>query len=272
MTRVQPRPEPDQQFEEQIAALLADPAHQGHPLHSALTELLERNRTQLQRMEKIIRISDRYQSLFHEHVSELARRYDRQVRSLSRSVRQAEQYRRDLEQRNEVLQLSATHDLLTGVPNRRLISERCRAEDARTSRYGSTYSLALIDVDNFKSINDAYGHTIGDLVLVELAAVLKSCVREFDLCARWGGEEFLVLFVDTGLESAEIVAQRILSMVRQLRIEADGDVISLTVSVGLAEHDPSESYINTFTRADQALYGAKNSGRNCYRISILPRE
>ncbi|EDY39179.1 diguanylate cyclase [Cyanobium sp. PCC 7001] len=270
MTRAQPRSESDQQFEERITALLDNPSYADHPLRLALAELLERSKAQQQRLERIIKISDRYQSLFHEHVFDLSRRYDRQVRSLTRNVRQVDQHLEAMEQRNDALQLSATHDILTGVPNRRLISERCRAEDARTTRYGSTYSLALIDVDNFKRINDSYGHTTGDQVLVELAAVLKSCVREFDLCARWGGEEFLALFVDTGLETAEIIAQRILDMVRHLRVKAGSEELSLTVSIGVAQHAPSELYTNTFARADQALYEAKHSGRDCYKTSAPP--
>ena len=106
--------------------------------------------------------------------------------------------------------------------------------------------------------------------MIELANVLKSCVREFDLFARWGGEEFLVLFVDTELVLASLIAERIINAVRKVEINLQGKTIKLTVSLGLAQHVKNESYTDTFTRADAALYEAKNSGRNCFRSAPSP--
>lgn len=90
--------------------------------------------------------------------------------------------------------------------------------------------MALIDVDHFKKFNDTYGHAMGDQVLVQLAEVLKGTVRDFDLCARWGGEEFLALFVDADSEIAQRICDRIMEKVRQLSIDVDGEPIGLTVS------------------------------------------
>ena len=163
---------------------------------------------------------------------------------------------------NQSLHEAATHDQLTGIPNRRLMADRCRDEDERASRHGSTYSMAIFDADFFKAINYTYGHDIGDRVLIDLAAALRNGMREYDLCARWGGEEFLALFVGSTAKNSLEIVSRILQDVRNMTISADGQDIRVTMSAGLAEHEPGETYVETFTRADAALYEAKQIGRD----------
>ncbi|MFQ6538134.1 MULTISPECIES: biofilm regulation diguanylate cyclase SiaD [Aphanothece] len=252
----------DDELDARVESLLKDPQYIGHPLREALADLTARMAQNLTRLERIIRISDRYQTDFQDHVHDLSKSYDRRIRSLERAIRISDRYQSRLHDINHALQLISTHDQLTGVPNRRLLSDRCRAEDKRAARHGTTYSMALIDVDYFKRVNDTYGHSVGDAVLVELAKVLRSCIRDFDLCARWGGEEFLALFVDADITMAERISQRMIDRVRQLRVSAEGHVVNITVSIGVAQHLREEDYAATFSRADAVLLQAKSAGRD----------
>jgi diguanylate cyclase (GGDEF)-like protein len=167
---------------------------------------------------------------------------------------------------NAALREASTHDALTGIPNRLLVEERCRQEDARSGRSGSTYSLAVLDVDHFKRFNDNYGHDVGDMVLKALGETLRFSLRQGDLCARWGGEEFLALLPDTTLSEAEQVVNRLVGKIRRQRIELADQELAVTASIGLAEHLPGETYEQTFRRADQALLEAKQQGRDRYHV------
>ena len=146
-------------------------------------------------------------------------------------------------------------DPLTGINNRRAFDESLLAHTVEQSRYPSPLSLAMIDVDGFKQINDAHGHLQGDRALQELARDLKASVRECDFLARYGGEEFAVLMPRTELPAACNLAERIRTSV------AAG--MPLTISIGLAEWLPSDTPSTFISRADTALYAAKDGGRNC---------
>jgi diguanylate cyclase (GGDEF)-like protein len=155
----------------------------------------------------------------------------------------------------------ATHDALTGVFNRRKFNELIDLEIERVDRYGSRLSFIITDIDHFKRVNDTLGHEMGDAVLVSLAAVLRGCVRAVDSVARWGGEEFVVLLPQVGVDGAAELADRLRVAVRD-----NGLPGGVTVSCGVAEHRPSESPDDLFARADRALYQAKESGRD--RVAI----
>jgi diguanylate cyclase (GGDEF)-like protein len=146
-------------------------------------------------------------------------------------------------------------DPLTGINNRRAFDESLQAHMAEQSRYPSPLSLAMIDVDCFKQVNDTHGHLQGDRVLQELARNLKTCVRECDFLARYGGEEFVVLMPRTELHAACNLAERMRSSVAAS--------LSITISIGLAEWLPSDTPSSFVARADTALYAAKDGGRNC---------
>jgi diguanylate cyclase (GGDEF)-like protein len=146
-------------------------------------------------------------------------------------------------------------DPLTGINNRRAFDESLQAHTAEQLRYPSPLSLAMIDVDCFKQINDTQGHLHGDRVLQDLAGKLKASVRDCDFLARYGGEEFAVVMPRTELHEACNLAERIRTTV------AAG--MPLTISVGLAEWLPSDTPSSFVSRADTALYAAKDGGRNC---------
>ncbi len=153
-------------------------------------------------------------------------------------------------------------DALTFLHNRRQILNLLQNEVHRADRYRMPLSISMIDIDHFKNINDTYGHTEGDKVLVHLAKLLRQSVREADAVGRYGGEEFLVLLPNTRLKEASEQAARLCKAVREDEIPV-GELTYLTVSIGLAEYrNGKESWQQVLTRADKAMYEAKRAGRD----------
>ena len=160
---------------------------------------------------------------------------------------------------NTELQRLATTDRLTGVWNRTHLEAILVAELARAERYHQPLSLLIIDVDHFKSINDTLGHLAGDAVLIELTRRIRAQVRSVDVLARWGGEEFVVLLPECGAAEGLMVAEKLRALVADQPCPAVGRV---TASFGLAQFQPAETLDSCLHRADEALYAAKQGGRN----------
>ena len=154
-------------------------------------------------------------------------------------------------------------DPLTQVFNRRGFENRSAREWARALRFGRPLALLALDLDHFKRVNDAHGHPAGDFVLRATSALCKLQLREVDILARMGGEEFSILLPETGLEQAKAVAERIRQAVQNMGATWEGALIPMTLSIGLAVRLPSDNALaEVFGRADEALYRAKESGRN----------
>ncbi len=165
----------------------------------------------------------------------------------------------------------ATTDSLTGLRNRRYFFEFAKHEFERARRYHMPLALLLLDADHFKIINDRYGHPVGDLALQVLAATGQQLLREVDLFARIGGEEFAILLPQTEAKAAWMVAERLRLMITQQAIATDLGPLHLTVSLGLASLGPAIADLNALLRqADTALYQAKQNGRN--RVEPLPAD
>jgi diguanylate cyclase (GGDEF)-like protein/PAS domain S-box-containing protein len=170
-----------------------------------------------------------------------------------------ERYHRELEEANDQLRKLAVTDELTGLRNRRSFEERLVMEFSMARRRKRELSVLLIDVDNFKTINDRWGHAAGDEVLRRLGTILRTTVRLPDLPARYGGEEFVVLLPESGEESAMGLARRVMQRVAT----EDWDNEPLTISVGMAAMNESlESGFQLVELADEALYAAKRAGKN----------
>ena len=166
--------------------------------------------------------------------------------------------------REDLLQ-QATHDPLTGVFNRRQLEDVLRKEVVRAERHARPLSVAMMDADHFKAINDTYGHQTGDEVLRAISDRCRKSLRSHDVFGRYGGEEFVIVFPETNLEEAGAVAERLRVAVAENPIQVGDNALGVTVSIGLAAYAPGQDVDKLFQRADSALYTAKQDGRNLVR-------
>ncbi len=161
------------------------------------------------------------------------------------------------------LEFQATTDELTGMINRRQFFSVLKVELGRSLRFSRPLSIAMIDIDHFKAINDTYGHPVGDQVLKMFANLCKQSIREMDVLARLGGDEFVLLFPETTRKEALDVTERIRIAVKECPVEVGDTIIHLTISAGIAQFKGAqETDVGLMARADQALYQAKSSGRD----------
>jgi diguanylate cyclase (GGDEF)-like protein len=164
---------------------------------------------------------------------------------------------------NAELQSQAVTDFLTKLPNRRYFKDRGDEEFKRSRRHPQPLTLLLLDIDHFKNINDRFGHEAGDLVLQQIAANLKANIREIDIPARIGGEEFVALLVNTSLNDAISLAERIRLAISKSVFHVQSQEISCTASFGVALLGDDMVDLNDLIRtADDAMYRAKQAGRN----------
>jgi diguanylate cyclase (GGDEF)-like protein len=163
-------------------------------------------------------------------------------------------------------------DPLTGLLNRRAFIEALILETERASRYQQPLALMIVDIDNFKQVNDTYGHPSGDAVLIEFAKTISYLSRTTDLLCRFGGEEFAFILLNIDKEESLSIAKRLCQEIahHDIVIPSSNEAIRITISAGLAEYDKNESPEDLLSRADKALYKAKESGRN--RVSVAVDE
>ncbi len=164
--------------------------------------------------------------------------------------------------RTEELRLLASRDDLTGLSNRRELIAVLDRELARAKRYGHALTVAMVDVDDFKLLNDRLGHQAGDQVLQAIARTFEAGCRTSDIVGRYGGEEFLVVMPETGSEAAALLANRLLDSLRQQAIAVNGDRIATTCSIGIASARQGELVEDLVDRADKAMYAAKDAGKD----------
>jgi diguanylate cyclase (GGDEF)-like protein len=192
------------------------------------------------------------------------------IRELAELVAAADRRATDDRQRLELLveartielRMLASTDELTGTLNRRRIIEVAAEECQRTARYHDPLCIAMFDIDHFKSINDQFGHSVGDHSLRLVAAAARSQLRLQDQIGRYGGEEFLIVFPETPLEGATRVTERVRAAIEALGSYEEGHRISLTVSAGVTEVAQGELLDIVLRRVDAAMYRAKAAGRN----------
>ncbi|MDX5363846.1 MAG: biofilm regulation diguanylate cyclase SiaD [Pseudazoarcus pumilus] len=255
----------EQDLVSRALALLEDPAEAHNPMRYVLRELLAQNEEQRGRLEKLLRISDGYHNVARTQNLDLIREYDRQIMRLEKLARISDRYQSQLLHLNEELKALTLRDPLTGIGNRRYMSERLCEEVERARRVDAVFSLAVLDIDHFKQVNDVHGHDVGDEVLCSVAEVVRAALRDYDVFARWGGEEFIVVLPETGLTAATTVCERVRVAVELARFGRGAVQVPITVSLGLTEHRPGETPSDTISRADAALRLAKVAGRNCLK-------
>ena len=174
-----------------------------------------------------------------------------------------------------ILELQARQDYLTGLNNRGYFMELAEREIKKASRYGHNFTILMLDIDNFKMINDTYGHKAGDRVLVALADIFRKILRVADIEGRIGGEEFAILLPETGRESAVVVAERLRNLVEDCEILLQDSDTSMrfTVSIGVSAPGSIDYNLDAlFSQADDALYRAKHTGRNKVCVDLNYRQ
>jgi diguanylate cyclase (GGDEF)-like protein len=178
--------------------------------------------------------------------------------------------------RIDLLEAENITDPLTKVYNRRYLDRRLTDEVARSTRYSLALSVLMLDIDHFKRVNDTYGHQAGDVTLSILSSLVKNDLRDLDVVARYGGEEFLVICTNTAIDGAALVAERLRKLVESQQIEIADDsggsqAIQISISIGVASFSASiDSKEKLVQAADQALYRAKEEGRN--RVIVAKTE
>jgi diguanylate cyclase (GGDEF)-like protein/PAS domain S-box-containing protein len=158
------------------------------------------------------------------------------------------------------LEYMSTHDTLTNIYNREYFNKTLENKIKSASRYGHQFGLIILDIDHFKKVNDNYGHNVGDTVLIKIAQTLKYNLREDDILARWGGEEFVILLPQSDLNSTFLLAEKLRVIIETSSILHQEKI---TASFGVGIYANNESTISVFEKIDNALYSAKNKGRNC---------
>lgn len=172
---------------------------------------------------------------------------------------------RDISQRvkeREELEKMSVTDFLTNTYNRRYFIEKLEEEIERAKRTDRDFSLAMLDVDNFKAINDRYGHNVGDIVLKRIADLIKNRIRSIDCLARWGGEEFMVLLADTPITKASVLLEELRQSISDLKIQG---VERFTGSFGAAGYSTGDTADTLVLKADNMMYEAKTAGKNCVK-------
>jgi len=239
-----------QAVSDEVGGLTAD-MHASHDLAQLRTQVLG--------------VLDRIQGHVASHVSEEAERSalaEEQAAQLQKQLAQLEQETFDLRRQVADSHHKAMSDPLTGLPNRRAFEERAEQELARWRRFGDPLALVVWDVDDFKKINDVFGHKAGDRALALIGRILHDTLRETDFIARYGGEEFVVLLTGAEQDAALKVAEMMRRNVEGAGMHSHNKPVKITLSGGLAMLQAEESIEQLFERADQAMYQAKKQGKN----------
>ena len=187
---------------------------------------------------------------------------DDRVQTLQQRLQEMEEETGELHERLRQQRSRALTDALTGIPNRLAWDERLQQEYARWKRFQTPLALLVWDVDNFKPINDEYGHKAGDKVLRVIAGILADNIRETDFIARFGGEEFAMLVTGAGVDDVAQVAEKLRAAIENCGFHYRGQAVPITISCGIALFGEGDTVEAVFERADRALYRAKSQGRN----------
>jgi diguanylate cyclase (GGDEF)-like protein len=216
-------------------------------------------------------------SLLLQEANEELRRinlsYEQVVMEAKQARMKAEELAAELIEANTKLRELAFRDGLTGLYNYRYFQELMDREVSRAVRYHLPLGLMLFDIDFFKKVNDTYGHPAGDVVLRNLATLVKSTMRNSDMTVRYGGEEFAVILPMTDLAGCKVFAERLRRRVEEMETVIDDIPITITISIGLTTYEPSMQGIDKSQMmrvADSALYQAKHKGRNRLVVGMLP--
>lgn len=171
-----------------------------------------------------------------------------------------------LYKKNKEMEDLAKIDYLTKLPNRRYMYDKLKEEISRYERHQDIFSIIMCDIDNFKPVNDSYGHECGDFILIELAKLFENNKRKYDSIARWGGEEFLYLLPITNKNQAMVFTEHMRKTIENKNFVYNNKKINITLSFGISEYMKNDDIKETIKKADSALYYSKNNGKNMTSI------
>lgn len=221
----------------------------------------------VERFEKVITDIHHADNILLEEFTHLSECYKMMRQQVNKLGAENDQLKTELVNMVRSLNLASRIDGMTGLANRRDIMEKIDREATRSQRHGHPFTILLVNIDDFKRVNETHSYNAGDDVLVEIARVLRSCVRNEDICARWGGEEFLILLPETNTDNSLPVASKVLEAMSMTEFKANKPGIHITVSIGVCEHNPSQSVQECISRVHYALLQAKKEGKNRYIIA-----
>ncbi len=223
-------------------------------------------------LQRLIRAADRIASgdlevrlsaTRNDELGHLTQVFDEMAKRLRLSHAEIMAAHEAMQQQNRMLEMLSVTDSLTGLYNRSKLDAILIDELARYARTQRQFALLMLDIDYFKTLNDTYGHVVGDEILKGVARILLQSIRSIDYAARYGGDELIILLVETSADQAARTAERIRMQVERASFRADASIIKVTVSIGIVQVQPDDiSPVELFIRVDQALYEAKHAGRN----------
>ena len=218
------------------------------------------SRTELSK--EFVELSNEYAKLLRQTIK-ITRIGDSNQRKLFLANEQIEKQKKELSIAYKKMEMLARTDPLTQLSNRRDFLEKFQHEIIRFERSGKPFSVVLGDIDDFKSVNDRYGHDCGDFVLVAIAQIFKSMIRKQDTVGRWGGEEFILLLPEAPLKGGETVAEGIRKRIAGEAFSYKEHQLSITITFGVCEYSAVLDIDTCIKRADEALYTGKHRGKNC---------
>ncbi len=221
----------------------------------------------VERFEKVITNIHHADNILLEEFTHLSECYNMMRQQVNKLSAENDNLKTELVNMVRSLDLASRIDGMTGLANRRDIMEKIDREATRSQRHTRPFTILLINVDDYKKVNDVHGYNAGDDVLVEIARVLRSCVRNEDVCSRWGGDEFLILLPETNTENSLPVANKVVESMCMTEFKANKPGIRITVSIGVCEHRPAQTVHESISRVHQALLQAKKAGKNRYIIA-----
>jgi diguanylate cyclase (GGDEF)-like protein len=213
-------------------------------------------------------LSKEYAKLLKQTIK-ITRIGDSNQRKLFLANEQIEKQKKELSIAYKKMEMLARIDPLTQLSNRRDFLEKFQQEINRFERNGNPFSVVLGDIDDFKSVNDRYGHDCGDFVLVTLAKILKSMIRKQDSVGRWGGEEFILLLPEAPLPGGKKVAEGIRKRIAGETFSCHQHQVSITITFGVCEYNGVLDIDTCIKRADEALYSGKHQGKNCVVLAKM---
>ncbi|MGD2088588.1 MAG: GGDEF domain-containing protein [Candidatus Aminicenantes bacterium] len=240
------------------------------------SQLLEKiNQIQTDAFISKAELSKAFVELSHEYakllkqIIKITRIGDSNQRKLFLANEQIEKQQKELSIAYKQMELLARTDPLTQLANRRDFLERLQQEIIRFERSGNPFSVVLGDIDDFKSVNDRYGHDCGDLVLVTIAKIFKSMLRKQDSVGRWGGEEFILLLPEAPMKGGEKVAEGIRKRIARETFSYKDHQLSITITFGVCEYNGVMDIDTCVKRADEALFAGKDKGKNCVVLANM---